>query len=230
MPPPDQRWRFRLQGLVRANSASTRQHRAPSVTDACRLSANLAATPARTSRPQWRYGIYCLTRASYGVIGSRRGRGRHSPCRWLCPCWCAKEPDLRRTQWRAHDRKACQQTQSYLANRLAENPRLEAASTCQSLGEATSITQQIIDANREQIGAWIANTIAGDRLIISVSRPITSSQYVPIGTVLRRDLPSPAPGNGARAVLERSATAPGGFTVITSYPILSGWPSQDQEI
>lgn len=48
---------------------------------------------------------------------------------------------------------------------------MEAASTFQILGEATAVTQQVIDAKT-------ANPMAGDRLIISVSRPITRSGRV----------------------------------------------------
>jgi hypothetical protein len=89
------------------------------------------------------------------------------------------------------------------------------------------VTQQVIDLNRSQIAAWIANPAAGRRVAISVSRPVASSRYVPIGTVLGRGQSVPVPGNGAEVVLQRNPGAPNGFTVITSYPTCSDIQSED---
>jgi hypothetical protein len=104
---------------------------------------------------------------------------------------------------------------------------LEATSTYRNLPEAAEITQQVIDLNRDQINSWIANPLAEKRLVVSVSRPVTSSRYVPIGIVVRRDERIPVPGNGARVVLEKRSDAPSGFSVITSYPTFSGLPRED---
>jgi hypothetical protein len=118
-------------------------------------------------------------------------------------------------------------TQSDLNNRLGHAPDLDAVSTYHDIGEATVVTQQVLDANRERIASWLADPAMEKRLVVSVSRPVTSSRYVPIGTVVRRALAMPIPGNGARVILERDPDAPNGFTVITSYPTFSASPSMD---
>jgi hypothetical protein len=53
-------------------------------------------------------------------------------------------------------------------------------STHRNLDDATVVTQQDFDINKDQIDAWIANPTATCRLIVAVSRPVTSSQYVPV--------------------------------------------------
>jgi hypothetical protein len=95
------------------------------------------------------------------------------------------------------------------------------------LPEAAEITQQVIDLNRDQINSWIANPTAAKRLVVSVSRPITSSRYVPIGIVVVRGERIPVPGNGARVVLEKRSNALNDFSVVTSYPTFSGLPGED---
>jgi hypothetical protein len=64
-------------------------------------------------------------------------------------------------------------SQEDLADRLDRDPELRATSTYRNLPEAAEITQQVIDLNRDQINAWIANPMAAKRLVVSVSRPIT---------------------------------------------------------
>src|SRR6476661_8651506 len=68
------------------------------------------------------------------------------------------------------------------------------------LGAANIATQQVLDANQNSIGNWLAHPATGNRLVVSVSKPLTSPQLVPIGIVLERDS-VPLPGNGARVVL-----------------------------
>jgi hypothetical protein len=118
-------------------------------------------------------------------------------------------------------------SQGDLADRLEREPGLRAASTYRNLPEAAEITQQVIDLNRDQINSWIANPTAAKRLVVSVSRPITSSRYVPIGIVVVRGERIPVPGNGARVVLEKRSNALNDFSVVTSYPTFSGLPGED---
>jgi hypothetical protein len=117
--------------------------------------------------------------------------------------------------------------QGDLDSRLSQEPKIPGASTYRNLDEATAVTQQVIDLNRSQISAWIANPADKGRISVSVSRPVTSSLYVPIGTVLDRRLSVQVPGNGARVILQKNPGAPNGFTVITSFPTFSGIPSED---
>lgn len=104
---------------------------------------------------------------------------------------------------------------------------MKGASTYRNFDEATAVTQQVIDINRSQIAAWIANPADKGKLAVTVSRPITSPLYVPIGIVVDRRVSVPVPGNGARVVLQKNPGAPNGFTVITSFPTFSGIPTED---
>jgi hypothetical protein len=117
--------------------------------------------------------------------------------------------------------------QTYLESRLGRNLRLKAASAYHDLAEATAVTQQVLDANRGAVQSWGANLGAGDRLVISISRPVGSRRYVPIGSVLSRGSSSPVPADGATVILKRDSANSRGFTVITSYPTLSGSGVED---
>jgi hypothetical protein len=118
-------------------------------------------------------------------------------------------------------------TPAWLDSRLSQDPIIPGASTYRNLDEATAVTQQVLDLNRSQIAAWIADPAAGRITVASMSRPITSPSYKPIGTVVDRRLSVPVPGNGARVVLQKNPGAPTGFTVITSFPTFSGIPTED---
>jgi hypothetical protein len=103
-------------------------------------------------------------------------------------------------------------SQEDLVDRLDKDPELRVTSTHRNLPEAREVTQQVIDLNRDQINSWITNPMTAKRLVMSVSRPITSSRYVPIGIVVRRGERIAVPGNGARVVLEKRSDAPNGFS------------------
>jgi Bacterial CdiA-CT RNAse A domain len=69
-------------------------------------------------------------------------------------------------------------TEADLARRLSGS-KLDAVSTYHDLGEATAVTQQALDANRKQISLWLADPAMSRRLVVTLSRPVTSSQYAP---------------------------------------------------
>ena len=81
--------------------------------------------------------------------------------------------------------------------------------------------------NRAAIQSWGANPGAGSRLVVSITRPVGSRRYVPIGTVLSRGSLSPVSGDGATVILKRDSDSARGFAVITSYPTLSGSGVED---
>jgi len=109
----------------------------------------------------------------------------------------------------------------YLEERLQNSPNLRAASTFLSLDEANAVVQMVFDNREQQIDAWLADPKKGDRLILTLSHPITSRDYFPIGLVLDRGASIPLPGNGVLVVLDRAPLLPNGFRVTTSYPTLT---------
>lgn len=104
---------------------------------------------------------------------------------------------------------------------------MRAISSYLNLDEATAVTQQVLALHKNEIDAWLADPTGGDRLVVSMSRPITSPVFTPIGIVQDRNSPGPLPGNGARVILARAPGSASRFTVITSYPTLRGYPLED---
>ena len=103
---------------------------------------------------------------------------------------------------------------------------MKTASTYLSLDEAAAVIQDVLDANSEQVRSWLADPEGGQRLVLQLTWPVGSRRYVPIGVVLSRNASTPAPGSGARVVLQRTHS-PRGFMIVTSYPTLLGLSPED---
>ncbi|HYW12860.1 MAG TPA: RNase A-like domain-containing protein [Longimicrobium sp.] len=98
-----------------------------------------------------------------------------------------------------------------LAQRLASEPNLRAASRFSNLRTAEGAVSGAIQSNAGNVQAWLAGT-GGPRLVFS--HPVGQT----IGEVLHRGANSPVVSNAVRVVLERSASSPTGYKVITAYP------------
>lgn len=94
-----------------------------------------------------------------------------------------------------------------LANRLAAQRNLRAASTFNSLDEAEDNILDTLQYNQAAIAAWVAGGMRGN---LAIDGPF------PGGTCLQRGAAQATPGNGTRVVLKSDGR--GGWYILTAYP------------
>jgi filamentous hemagglutinin len=101
------------------------------------------------------------------------------------------------------------QTQAQLAQRLATQPGISAASTFATRAEAEAAVSAVLDANAAQVSSWVASGANG-RLVLEGA--------FQGGSVLSRSAASAVQGNAARVVLQ--GTQGGNYRILTGFPIL----------
>ncbi|MBX9582739.1 MAG: SEC-C domain-containing protein [Gemmataceae bacterium] len=101
-------------------------------------------------------------------------------------------------------------TDADLAARLAAEPRISGASTFTDLAAADRGVAETIAANEAAIRSWLAG--GSSRTVVEHTLPN------PVGRTLPRGATAPADSSTVRLILERDASMPGGFRVVTGFP------------
>lgn len=102
-------------------------------------------------------------------------------------------------------------TNTQLIGRLAQQPRITAASTFPSLVAAETHVSAALAANRTQISQFLAGN--AERMVINHS----SSQVV--GHVVTRGATTAAPATSVRVVIQRDPTMSTGYRIVTGFPV-----------
>jgi Bacterial CdiA-CT RNAse A domain len=104
-----------------------------------------------------------------------------------------------------------------LRDRLRFDPGTLASSTFSDRATAQKAVQEVIDANQQDISAWLASDNPK-------SLPMRGEADSVVGKVLTRDAweqgYGPVETRRLRVVLQRSAASPTGFVVLTAFPEL----------
>ena len=99
-------------------------------------------------------------------------------------------------------------SQPYLANRLANSPRMPAASTFLNITEAEMAVGRLMKANSSQISSWLSS---GANRTLKLEGSFTG------GNVLQRGSTSITTGSGMRVILKGNGQ--GNYHLLTGFPI-----------
>ena len=102
-------------------------------------------------------------------------------------------------------------TDAELAARLAREPRIAAASTFSTEATAAAAVSEALAANHAAIDAWLQG---GSVRLVIVHRSDGA-----VGVSLRRGATTPVAVFGVNVVLVRDAAFPGGYRILTGYPV-----------
>jgi hypothetical protein len=101
-------------------------------------------------------------------------------------------------------------TDAELAARLAAERRISGSSTFTDLAAADRGVGETVAANEAAIRSWLSGS--SSRTVVEHTLPS------PVGRTLTRGASAPVDSSSVRLVLERDASMPGGFRVITGFP------------
>jgi RHS repeat-associated protein len=101
-------------------------------------------------------------------------------------------------------------TDSQLAARLAAEPRISGSSSFGSRTLAESGVSAALNAEQPAIKSWLSGS--GSRMVVNHN---TGNN---VGRTLSRGAPSAVDSQAVRVVLQRDASFPGGFRIITGFP------------
>jgi hypothetical protein len=105
-----------------------------------------------------------------------------------------------------------------LGDRLAQEPRVQDASTFENTGDAQRFSQRTIDANKQQVSNWLKDAKEGSTKEFDLEdtgevtgRSLSRSDW--------RDGKGSRAVNGVRVVLRADPAAPGGYYILTTFPV-----------
>ncbi|SDN53568.1 RNase A-like domain-containing protein [Actinacidiphila guanduensis] len=105
-----------------------------------------------------------------------------------------------------------------LGDRLAQEPGVQEASTFEKTGDAQRFSQQAIDANKQQVSNWLTGAKEGSTKEFTLKdtgevtgRALSRTDW--------RDGTGSRPVNGVQVVLRADPDAPGGYYILTTYPV-----------
>ena len=101
-------------------------------------------------------------------------------------------------------------TESQLAQRLASETRISAASSFTNRSVAETAIAEAMDTNKSAIDSWVKK--GGNRYTIDYNANKT------IGITLRRRTSKATPVSRLKIVLQRSTKLPPGYFILTAYP------------
>ena len=105
-----------------------------------------------------------------------------------------------------------------LSDRLSQEKGVQDASTYENVGDAQRFSQQTIDANKQQVSNWLNNAKEGS----TKEFELQDTGEVTGRSLSRKDWQDgngSRPVNGARVVLRSDPGAPGGYYILTTFPI-----------